>query len=131
MIRSSSAIVVRSLLRAAAVACFVVYAIWNAFWIWHAMVPPSLFRALTGLPAPTTGGTRSVKHLLAGNWIESLRCNAMTIPIASLFITCLACLVWQGVRGRRLSLPPWMGWSWAVVLILAWILKLCGDAQYW
>jgi hypothetical protein len=120
-----------SLLRAAAVACFVVYAIWNAFWIWHAAIPPSLFLALTGLPAPTTGGTRSVRHLLAANWAESLRSNAMTVPIISLLAACLICLAWQGVRGRRLSLPRWMGWSWGIVLTLAWILKLCGDTQYW
>ncbi len=120
-----------SLLRAAATACFVVYAIWNAFWIWNATVPPSLLLALTGLPAPTTGGTRSVKALLAGNWAESLRSNSMTIPIASLLAASLICLVWQGMRGRRLSLPRWMAWSWGIVLMLAWILKLCGGAQYW
>jgi hypothetical protein len=121
----------RSVLRATAIAFFAVYVAWNVYWLSHATVPPSLLKALTGLPAPTTGGTRSVRHILAGNWGESLRYNAMTLPIGLLLVTSLACLGWQGLRGRRLSLPTWMVWSWAAVLSIAWALKLCSDPRYW
>jgi hypothetical protein len=69
--------------------------------------------------------------LLAGDWAESLRANALAIPILALFAASLICLAWQGAHGRRLALPRWAGWTWAIVLLLAWILKLCGDPQYW
>ncbi len=72
-----------------------------------------------------------MRQLLTGNWAESLQYNVMTVPISLLLAACLVCLGWQGTHGQRLSLPRWMVWSWAAVLSVAWVLKLCSDPQYW
>ncbi len=63
-----------------AVALFIVWCGWNLFWLSRGQPPSALFRALTGLPAPTTGGTRAGKALLAGDWRESLRWNPLAVP---------------------------------------------------
>jgi hypothetical protein len=118
-------------LRAVGIALGAVYIAWNAFWLCQGIVPQSLFKALTGWPSPTTGGTRSIKQLLAGNWVESLRYNLMAVPICLLLFASVACLGWQGLRGWRLSLPRWIVWAWAIVLSMAWVFKLCSDPQYW
>lgn len=118
-------------LRTTGAALLVVYVLWNLFWVSHASIPPSLFRALSGLPAPTTGGTRAVQQLLAGQGAESLRCNAMTVPLCLLLVLSGSWLGRQSSTGRRLSLPQWLAWSWFLVLALAWLLKLGGDPQYW
>src|ERR1022692_3864522 len=52
--------IVTQLERSTALGLFVVYCIWNAYWLLQWRLPPSLFSAITGLPCPTTGGTRSV-----------------------------------------------------------------------
>ena len=74
---------VTSLLRAAAVASLSVYVGWNLFWLAQGEVPPALFLGLTGWPAPTTGGTRSLRELGLGHWGASLRWNAMTLPLCA------------------------------------------------
>ncbi len=114
-----------------AVIGFVFYVGWNLFWACQAQVPPSIFTYVTGLPCPTTGGTRSVGCLVRGELAESLRYNAMTIPIAILFF---ATLFELGLNYRRQSklrvrtfyLPLWGG-----ILLVAWALKLFGDPAYW
>ena len=50
-----------------AIGGFVVYLAWNVVWLFQGIVPPSLFQALTHRPSPTTGGTRSLQHLLVGD----------------------------------------------------------------
>ena len=122
---------VRFLLRTTALAGLVVYVGWNAYWLAQARMPPSLCKALTGFPAPTTGGTRSLRELLAGNWLESLRCNAMTVPLCLLLLLSGGWLAVQGLSRRRLALPNWIAWTWLVVLATAWLLKLAGDPRYW
>jgi hypothetical protein len=82
-------------LRTLAIALFVVYIAWNVFWLSHAKVPPSLFQTLTGLPCPTTGGTRSLRQMCQRNWRESLRYNSMTLPIGLMFGLSVAYLAAQ------------------------------------
>jgi hypothetical protein len=119
------------ILRGTAIGVFVVYLAWNVLWLFQGTSPPSLFLALTGWPSPTTGGTRSLQHLLAGQWSESLRYNAMTVPLVLLLTASGLRLGGQLIRKQRLSLPAWLAWSWAAVLVIAWALKLCGDPGYW
>ena len=121
----------RLLLRTTAAALAVVYVGWNAYWLAQAQIPPSLFKSLTGLPAPTTGGTRSLRQLLAGHWLESLRYNAMTVPICGLLVLTGGWLAGRGLRRRPPVLPNWIAWSWLLVLATAWLLKLTGDPRYW
>ncbi len=119
------------ILRGTAIGGFVVYLAWNFVWLFQGNVPPSLFQTLTGWPAPTTGGTRSFHYLLAGDWSESLRYNAMTIPVILLLAASGASLVAQWLGRRRLVLPTWLAWSWGVGLVIAWVAKLFGDPGYW
>ena len=119
------------MLRTTAAAVLVVYVLWNLCWLAHARVPPSLFLALTGLPCPTTGGTRSFLCLLRGDWRGSLAYNAMTVPILGLLLFCVACLTIQVIRRQRMRLPNWTLWAWLGVLGVAWVIKLIGSPAYW
>ena len=121
----------RPFLRAVASGLFAVYIAWNVFWLLQWKVPSSLFLALTGIPCPTTGGTRSLRLLLAGNWHESLRYNAMTVPICLLLVFCFVWLCGRWLGKRRLVLPNWTLSAWGIVLSAAWLLKLLGDTRYW
>ena len=118
-------------LRGTATGAFAVYLAWNVLWLFQGRLPPSLFQALTGWPSPTTGCTRSLQHLLAGQWSESLRYNAMTVPLVLLLAASGLRLGGQVLRRQRLSLPAWLAWSWVIVLAIAWAVKLCGDPRYW
>ncbi len=119
------------MLRSTAIGTFAVYVAWNFLWLFQGMVPVSLFQSLTGWPSPTTGGTRRLQHLLAGYWRESLRYNAMTVPLILLVAVSGLWLGGQFLRRQRLGLPVWLTWSWAAVLVIAWAAKLCGDPGYW
>lgn len=122
---------VRRGLRMAAWCAVILYCGWNLYWLCRLRVPPALFLALTGLPSPTTGGTRSFRALCAGEWHESLRWNAMTVPILALLSASIVGLFLSWLRTRRLRLPQWFLWAWCFVLIAAWALKLAGDRAYW
>jgi Protein of unknown function (DUF2752) len=122
---------VRWFLRAAAMGGFAGYCVWNVYWLAHGSLPPSIFVAVTGFPAPTTGGTRAVVHLWRGDVRESLRYNAMAIPILLLVAFTLGWLLRQAATRRRLLLPWSFFWAWAALLAVAWVLKLTGDPLYW
>ena len=123
--------VIRSALRVFAMGMFVLYILWNLYWLAQARIPPSLLKGLTGLPAPTTGGTRSFCCLLHGDWRGSLLYNAMTLPILALFVFSVGLILSQLLRRRRLRLPSWTAWAWLIVLVTAWVVKLTGSPEYW
>ena len=134
MVANDASLVARvwkSALRTLAMLMLAAYVIWNAFWLSKAQIPPSLIKGLTGFPAPTTGGTRSLHCLCQGELVESLRYNAMAVPICVLLAISLGQVVRQGMKRQRLSMPNWTAWSWLVVLTVAWVLKLSGDPGYW
>ena len=118
-------------LRATAIALFSVYCLWNAFWLLQRQVPPALFLGLTGLPAATTGCTRSLKALSAGDWGKSLRWNAMAVPLSLLFLLSLGRLAWAWIARRPVRLPIGFLYAWVGLLAIAWVLKLVGDPAYW
>lgn len=109
---------------AVALTLLAVYVAWNLYWLACGRVPPSILWKVTGIPSPTTGGTGSFLALLHGRWADSLRLNAMTLPIAALFSASLATLAWQLVWHRRARLPGIFLPAWVAVLVVAWILKL-------
>jgi hypothetical protein len=107
------------------------YLVWNLYWLAQFRVPPSIFYALTGWPSPTTGGTRAIVLLCKGEVIESVRYNAMAVPLVSLFLASVAWLTCQALGRKRLRLPISIFWAWVTFLGLAWILKLTGNPMYW
>ena len=117
-----------SVLRAVAAALAVVYCGWQVFWLTQGRIPPVLFLALTDLPAPTTGGTRSMVHLFAGRWRESLWENALALPIAVLFVLSVCWVLVQGLRSRRWRLPQGFLVAWLGTLGIAWAIKLVQHA---
>jgi hypothetical protein len=115
-------------LRFMAAGTLAVYVVWQILWLSHGRVPPALFLAATGLPAPTTGGTRSLLCLLRGDGWGSLHHNAMTVPIVLLTVVSLGSVVSQLLRRRRVCLPRSVGITWFAVLALAWLIKLVQEA---
>jgi hypothetical protein len=123
--------VVHFALRVMAVSLFAVYVAWNVWFLSRGRIPRSLMKGIFGLPAPTTGGTRSVECLLAGDLPGSLLWNAMTLPILALLLVSVAILFLRLVRRRPLRFPRWMSFAWLIVLTVAWVLKLAGSSAYW
>jgi hypothetical protein len=111
-------------LRCVAMSMLVVYVSWQICWAGFGRIPPSLFLALTGWPAPTTGGTRSMLALLNGEWRLSLYHNAMTLPIIGLVMFTLGWELVQLRQALRKPLPPPIVKAWIAILSLAWIIKL-------
>ena len=111
-------------LRCFAIAGLTVYGMWQLYWLSQGKLPPALFLAYTGLPAPTTGGRRSIACLLQGDWTGSLHHNAMAIPLSLLTIVCAIWPVNQFLRGRPIRLPKGTGMVWIAVLATAWCVKL-------
>jgi uncharacterized membrane protein len=61
---------------------------------------------------------------LRGDLIESLRYNAMVIPLCTLLAVSLGQLGYQAFRQQRLRLATLLAWIWFTVLIAAWLAKL-------
>jgi Protein of unknown function (DUF2752) len=112
------------ILRSIAFAMLVVYLGWQIYWLAQGTIPPSLLLAATGIPAPTTGGTRSLRALLDGDWRLSLNHNAMTLPIMAISLYSFLLIVAQKCRGMKPNLPRRIVIAWVVILSLAWIIKL-------
>ena len=102
-----------------------VYISWNVYWLASGAVPPSMLTGLTGLPSPTTGGTRSVMALLDGDLARSLYFNPMTLPLIGL----MAVTVGQIAVKRRGD--DWLVTAWVVLLSVAWVIKLLSPSVTW
>ncbi len=112
------------MLRCCAIAMIATYGVWQVYWLSRGQLPPAILLAATGLPAPTTGGTRSLVCLIQGDLVGSLQHNAMTIPIIFMAFGSVAWVTGQAMRGNRARLPNRIGLAWFVLLLLAWSLKL-------
>jgi hypothetical protein len=107
------------------------YVSWNLYWLAHGRLAPSILSATTGIPAPTTGGTRAFRALAHGDWRESLRCNPFAVPIVILFVLTLSVLAARVLRtGKWLISNRWF-YVWAALLLIAWLTKLLGNPTYW
>lgn len=122
---------VRRLLTAVALLGLAAYCAWWTYWLVQGRLPPAPLKAVTGLPAPTTGCTRSLTCLLHGDVGAALRWNLFAVPIAALFALSLGWLAVRSLRRRPLLLPTSFLYVWAVLLLVAWGTKLLGDPRYW
>jgi hypothetical protein len=107
------------------------YVAWWLFHLAHGALPSAPLHAITGLPAPTTGCTRSLLRLLKGDLAGSFAFNPFAVPIALLFAASLAGLAARLVRRRKLILPSAFLYLWLATLSLAWLSKLLGNPRYW
>jgi len=96
------------------------YVLWNAWWLLQARIPPSILLTVTGLPAPTTGGTRAIRALAVGDLGGMLRHNAFALPLTLLFLISII-RPWLSQPQR---LPPSLARAWIVLLAAAWVVKL-------
>ncbi len=111
-------------------ASLLLYLCWNAAWLAQGRLAPSLLVGIFGIPAPTTGLTRSLGELLQGNFDAALLWNPFTIPICLLFIATICWALSIALRRRR-SLPAPIVRIWLTLLAAAWIAKFIIGPEYW
>ena len=121
----------RLLLNTLGLAGLAAYCLWWALWLIRGLLPPAPILYLTGIPAPTTGFTRSLVFLWRGDWRTSLHCNCFGIPIAILFAASIAILAARLVRRQKLLLPQAFLYMWVGILSIAWVAKLLAGRAYW
>jgi len=113
------------------VAALAAYCSWWLFWLCRGMFPPAPFLSITGLPAPTTGLTRSLVCLFKADVSASLRWNPLAVPIVLLFVLSLGWLFAGIARKRKAAIPSMFLPAWLIVLAVAWLAKLLGSPRYW
>jgi hypothetical protein len=118
-------------IRAIALSAFAAYLAWNASWLFHGHVPPSILAYYSGLPCPTTGMTRSVISLWRGDIRNSLLFNPFTVVYLVLTGLSAYILLAQALRRRDVVLPKGFGWAWLIALGCGWVTKFALGHQYW
>jgi hypothetical protein len=119
------------IVRIVSITAFFFYLAWNAVWIAKGRIPPSILRAVIGLPCPTTGGYRSFLALWRGEFVQSFFFNPLMPVYVLLFLYSIAVLLRQLICRKRLALSPFMGWMWVGSLLLGWVAKFVLGRQYW
>ena len=108
------------------------YLLWNTWWLGHGHIPPSMLLKLGGIPAPTTGMTRSWVRLLEGQTVEGLLWNPLAVPLTILYAATLGWFVCAVVfRGLKPNLPSLVVKAWAILLPAAWCIKLLQGPSWW
>lgn len=110
---------------------FVAYCAWWAFWLSHGRLPPAPIKAISGLPAPTTGYTRSLLCLMRGDVSTAFLWNPFSIPITALFLASIGWLAVRLLMRREILLPLCFLYAWIAILALAWGAKLLGNPHHW
>lgn len=86
---------------------------------------------LFGIPAPTTGMTRSVLALFSGELSVSLRWNPFTLPVIFLFVYSLVIAGGNLCFRRDANLPRSLVLGWIICLAGAWFFKLWQGPDFW
>lgn len=86
------------------------------------------FHEITGWLCPGCGGQRAFYHLLHGNLLYALRCNALIVVLIPILLLCYYILVQRYVVGnirfqRFLSLRPWYAYLILILLFLFFVLR--------
>ena len=119
------------IVRFAALGAFIFYLAWNVVWIAHGRIPPSILRAVGGVPCPTTGGYRSFIALCRGEFVQSFLYNPLMPVYLLLFGYSMAVLLRQWFHRERLVLRPFIAWMWCASLLIGWAAKFALGRQYW
>ena len=88
---------------AAGIAAFLVLGVWMQSFppARYSFYPWCPVHALTGLLCPGCGGTRAVAALVAGQWGEAMRQNALIVVLFPLAVVFAAMQVYWAVRWNR------------------------------
>jgi TctA family transporter len=121
----------RGILSIVLLAGLAAYVGWWGYWLARGQLPPAPIKAMLGLPAPSTGCTRSLMALARGDWRESLRWNPFAVPMLLMLVGSLAWVIVRALRRRRVVLPERLATAWLILLPVAWAVKLFGDPAYW
>jgi len=98
-------------------------------------LPPCNFRLITGVPCPSCGMTTSFSLLMHGDWMNSLRANAVGTLLALFWMALVPWSLVSALRSRWLfiaSIERALTWTvviflvlllvrWVVILALAWL----------
>jgi hypothetical protein len=122
---------IRRIVRFAALGTFIFYLAWNVAWIAHGRIPPSILKAIGGVPCPTTGGCRSFVALCRGEFVQSFLYNPLMLVYLMLFCYSMGILFRQWLHGKRLVLRPFIAWMWCASLLIGWAAKFALGKQYW
>jgi hypothetical protein len=117
--------------RAVGWTALVVYLVWNGYWLIQGRLAPALFLSITGWPAPTTGLTRALLALRAGDWRASLAFNPLAVPIMALLAATLGRLAWLALRRRPVCLSRRWLFAWLGLLAVAGVAKFGTDPTTW
>ena len=103
---------------------FFIYIIWNLYWFTQGRLAPSMLLGFTGIPAPTTGMTRSFMALLSLDIQLSLSYNPFTLITIALIIRSSIIFINRYLLGKNQSLSYFMQWSWIITLSASWLYQL-------
>lgn len=112
-------------------ACGVVYFIHNLVFIMGGRVPPALLTHYAGIPAPTTGGTRSFMLLVKGDIAQSFLYNSMTVPYLGLMGVSALFICHNFFAHGKWRIPHGLFLAWVVALLLGRIAKFVIGPAYW
>ena len=122
---------VRRSVKTIALIAFAGYVVWNAAWLLHGRIPPSIFFYCTGLPCPTTGMTRSMIALCRGNVRDFFLFNPFTLIYLALIGGSVLFVLQRYRRQQPIVLPSFMAWAWLAALGLGWLAKFAIGNRYW
>lgn len=123
--------VIKALVRPLALGAFGFYLLWNAVWLASGKIPISILTAFSGIPCPTTGGTRSLLAALQGHWLEAFLWNPLTPAYVLLMVYSAVKLARQSIRRERLALPSVIARLWILAVAVGWVAKLAIGPKYW
>ncbi len=107
------------------------YGVWNLFFLFQGKIPPSIFKSITGLPCPTTGGVRSVLAYKNGLFLEGFLYNPFSLIYIFLLLYSIIWIIYCLYRKKRVLLPNWLCNTWLITLGLGWVIKFIIGPQYW
>lgn len=93
--------------------------------------PGCAFKAITHLPCPSCGYTRSIQLVKAGDWHESLLHNPFTLFYALLMLAMASLGIMSLIKKAHYNFTKEATLLIMVIIIISWVLKfIIGPAYY-